>query len=324
MARILISRDYPSAGLDLLEAAGHQLTRNDSDIPMTQSELIAACQGHDALMSTGTDLIDAHFLITCSHLKIIAQYAVGYDNIDLKAATSQQTLISNTPDAMSEATADVAFGLMIAVARRMIHMHKSIARGEWSTFKPKANLGLELKGKTLGIFGLGRIGIKMAERCQGAYQMPIIYHNRNRDIGIESRLKAKFVGFEDLLAHSDVLSVHSPLSAETRGIFDRSAFAKMKSEAIFINTSRGGVHNEEDLIEALQGNKIWGAGLDVTSPEPMDPENVLLDMHNACVLPHIGSATVEARDEMSRIAARNIISFFEHGKAPNALNTFSR
>ena len=324
MARILISRDYPPVGLDLLTSAGHELTLNQQDLPMAQDQLIEACLDQEGLMSTGSDQLDEYFMKTCSHLQIISQYAAGYDNINLDAATRHNIVVSNTPNAMSDATADVAFGLMICVARRMFHMHKRIARGAWEHFQPRADLGLELTGRTLGIFGLGRIGIKMAERCAGAFQMPILYHNRNRDIGIENTLGARFVSFEQLLSESDVLSVHCPLTPETTGLFDYDVFSKMKTEAIFINTSRGGVHNEADLIAALRENLIWGAGLDVTNPEPMQEDNALLEMPNACVLPHIGSATIRARDEMSRIAARNLISYFKNGTAPNALNGTNR
>ena len=221
---------------------------------------------------------------------------------------------------LADATADIAFGLMIAVSRKFFFNHLKIINGGWGAFMPTANLGQELYGKTLGIFGLGSIGSVMAQRCKGAYNMNVIYYNRTRNTQAESEFNARRVEFDELLAVSDVLSVHSVLSDETRGKFNKEAFLKMKPSSIFINTSRGGVHNEEDLIWALDNKVIWGAGLDVTNPEPMHKDNRLLFMENACVLPHIWSATVEARDGMSRLAAENIIFYFRQGRIPHCVN----
>ena len=287
---------------------------------MTPDELANEAKKANALLTLLTDNLDEKFLHECKHLDIISQFAVGYDNINIAAATRLGIPIGYTPGAMSDATADIAFGLMIAASRKMFHMHKSIARGQWTYFRPKADLGIELKNKTLGIFGLGRIGLQMGLRCKGAYNMNIIYNNRKPNAEAEKMLDATFVTFEELLNQSDVLSVHSALNNETREIFDRSAFAKMKRASLFINTARGGIHNEQDLIDALNAGRIWGAGLDVTNPEPIDANSPLLSMPNVAVLPHIGSATVEARNEMSRLAAMNIIDFYQHGKVPNIVN----
>lgn len=253
-------------------------------------------------------------------MEIVSQFAVGFDNIDVAAATDFKIPVCNTPDVLSEATADVAFGLMINVSRKMFYHHKLILKGEWKQFEPLKNLGFELTGKTLGIFGLGRIGSIMAQRCKGAYGMNVIYHNRNRNIAAETETGAQYVDFDTLLRESDILSVHSALTSETKGLFNKQAFAKMKNTAVFINTSRGGVHNEADLIEALQSETIWGAGLDVTNPEPMQANNPLLEMPSVAVLPHIGSATVEARTGMARLAAENIISFYKTGKPVTIVN----
>lgn len=318
--RIFVSRDIPEIGLRLLREAGFRVTVWPQPRPMTQEELIEAARQNDALLSMLADKIDATFLNACRHLDIISQFAVGYDNIDVPEATRLGIPIGNTPDVLSDATADVAFGLMIAVARKMFYMHKTIARGEWGHFKPKGHLGFELKNKTLGVFGLGKIGFEMAKRCKGAYDMPILYCNRHPNAAAEAALGARRVSFDELLAQSDILSVHCALSAETKGIFDKTAFEKMKPGAIFINTARGGVHNEADLLEALRAGTIWGAGLDVTNPEPMAPDSPLLSMENAAVLPHIGSATVEARDGMARLAAENIIGFYADKRVPHLVN----
>ncbi len=318
--KILVTRDIPETGVAMLRKEGFNVTVMGYDKPLTAGELKEAAKKNDALLCLSADKINAEFLNECKHLQVISQFAVGYDNINVPEATKLGIPVGNTPDVLSDATADIAFGLMMAVSRKFFYLHKTIAKGEWSYFQPKKNLGIEIKGKTLGIFGLGRIGVEMAKRCKGAYNMSVIYHNRKRNEKAEKELGAKWVTFDELLQQSDVLSVHSVLSEETKGIFNKAAFTKMKPNAIFINTSRGGVHHEPDLIEALNNGTIWGAGLDVTNPEPMLPDNPLLSMESVAVLPHIGSGTVEARDAMSRLAAENIIEFYKNGNVPHCLN----
>ena len=318
--KIFISRRIPEYGINLLKAEGYDLTIWKADYPIPQDELIAACKNADVLLSLGENKIDPHFLNECKHLKMISQFAVGYDNINIPEATRLGIPVGNTPEVLSDATADIAFALMIAVSRKFFFNYKKLIDGGWGAFQPTAHLGQELQGKTLGIFGLGAIGMVMAQRCKGAFDMKIIYCNRSRNEQAEKALGAHLVTFDELLAQSDVLSVHSVLSDETRGKFDKGTFSKMKPTSIFINTARGGVHNETDLIEALTFGTIWGAGLDVTNPEPMDKNNPLLLMENVCVLPHIGSATMEARDGMSRLAAENIISYLKSGTIPHCVN----
>ena len=317
---VFVSRNIPSIGIELLKQHGFQVKVWSEDRPMSQEELIFAAKQADVLLSLGENKMDPFFLQECKHLKMISQFAVGYDNINIPEATRLGIPVGNTPGVLADATADIAFGLMIALSRKFFFNHLKIINGGWGAFMPTANLGQELYGKTLGIFGLGSIGSVMAQRCKGAYNMNVIYYNRTRNAQAESDFNAHRVEFDELLAMSDVLSVHSVLSDETRGKFNKEAFLKMKPNSIFINTSRGGVHNEEDLIWALDNKIIWGAGLDVTNPEPMHKDNRLLFMENACVLPHIGSATVEARDGMSRLAAENIIYFFKEGRIPHCVN----
>jgi len=318
--KVLISRDIPRRGIELLTAEGYEVTVCPDDRLLTQVELIDLARRHDALLCMFSDAIDKHFLNECKHLKVIAQFAVGYDNIDIAESTRLRIPIGNTPDVLSGATADVAFLLMLAASRKGFHLHKSISLGQWSFFRPNAHLGLELRNKTLGIFGLGRIGMEMARLCAGAYQMKILYHNRTNNAAAEKMFAARRVEFDDLLAHSDVLSVHSSLTEETRGIFNKNAFCRMKRTAIFVNTARGPIHNETDLIEALHDGTIWGAGLDVTNPEPMKTDNPLLAMENVAVLPHIGSSTIETRDEMARVAAENIICGLRGKRLPTIVN----
>lgn len=309
--KILISRIFPEIGANILRDAGFSITTWNKNRPMTQEELIERTKDHNALYCSLTDNIDKLFLNKCSHLDIISQFAVGYDNIDISEATRLGIPIGNTPDTLNDATADVAFGLMITTARNMFYSHKSIIEGQWGAFNPVGNLGFELKNKTLGIFGLGRIGIEMAKRCKGAYNMKILYHNRKSNHDAEQELNATLVSFETLLAQSDIISVHCSLNETTKEVFDYNAFSQMKPTSIFINTARGLIHNELDLINALNNGLIWGAGLDVTNPEPMLPNNPLLQMVNVAILPHIGSATKEARDGMATIAANNIINYYK-------------
>ncbi|HEY0432830.1 MAG TPA: D-glycerate dehydrogenase [Chitinophagaceae bacterium] len=318
--KVFVTRSIPEVGPQLLREAGFEVKTWQEDRPMEPSELLDEARQATALITLFTDRIDGQFLQQAGNLDIISQFAVGYDNIDIQAATDLGIPIGYAPGAMSDATADIAFGLMIAVSRKFFFMHKSIEKGDWTFFRPMANLGFELKNKTLGIVGLGRIGQEMAKRCRGAYDMEVVYHNRRRNDAAAQTIGARWLPFEELLAQSDVVSVHCSLNDSTRGLFDRSAFLKMKRSAIFINTARGAMHNEQDLLHALRTGVIWGAGLDVTNPEPMDPGHPLLRMENVAVLPHIGSATIEARSEMSRLAALNILAFYRGEQVPHLVN----
>ena len=317
---MLVTRIFPDIGQRLLVEAGLKVTVWKHDRPMNQDELIRETKNHNALFCTVSEKIDRRFLNACSHLDIISQFAVGYDNIDIAEATRLGIPVGYTPGAMTDATADTAFGLMIATSRKMFHMHMKIIEGKWSYFRPTGDLGIELKNKTLGIFGFGRIGLEMAKRCKGAYNMRIIYHDLFPNPDGEKEIKAEYVDFDTLLAQSDIISVHCSLTPETTRIFNREAFSKMKPDSIFINTSRGAVHNEPDLINVLKAGKIRGAGLDVTDPEPMQTDSPLLQMENVCILPHIGSATVEARDAMAKLAAENIIEYYRNKKVPHIVN----
>ncbi|WP_422080233.1 2-hydroxyacid dehydrogenase [Ulvibacterium sp.] len=314
--KVLVCLNIPDAGINRMKEAGLEVVKWTEDLPMSHEKLNAEAKKYDALLTTSNYKIDSDFLRDNPHLRIISQYAVGYDNIDLEAAARYGIPIGNAPNAMTDATADIAFGLLLAVSRKMFFMHKTIAKGEWQHFRPQANLGIELKNKTVGIFGLGTIGLEFAKRCQGAYHMKILYCNRSRNQQAEKELNAIKVSFDELLAESDVVSAHCALTDETRNTFGRKAFEQMKSSAIFLNTARGAVHNETDLIWALKNAEIWGAGLDVTDPEPMDSDNPLLDMENVAVLPHIGSATVTARNRMSVYAAENIIACYKGEDIP--------
>lgn len=318
--KVFITNIIPEAGLKLLRDAGIEIEEWKERRNLTPAELIEKSKKSDAIIKAGYSIIDAHFLQECKHLKVISLHSVGFDMVDIAEATKLGIPIGNTPGVVSAATADTAFLLMLAVSRKAFYQHRRIINGEWNYFEPTANLGLELHGKTLGIFGLGNIGFELAKRCAGAYHMNILYHNRKQNEFAEKELGAKLVSFEDLLRRSDIVSVHSVLSAETKGRFDKSAFKLMKPSSIFINTARGAIHNEKDLTDALQSGTIWGAGLDVTNPEPMSSSNALLTMPNVAILPHIGTATVETRDAMAIIAAENTIAGLRGERLPFVVN----
>lgn len=318
--KVFITRTIPEVGIRLLQDAGITISQWTEKRNLTPQELIDHCKGCDALIRAGQSKIDTSFLTASRHLKVIALLSVGFDSVDIATATKLKIPIGNTPGVLSGATSDVAFLLMIATSRKAFFMHKKIIRGEWDFFDPTADLGIELNGRTLGIWGLGRIGFEMAKKCVGAYNMKVIYSNRHKNEMAERELHATQVSFDELLRQSDVLSVHTALTPETEGKFNHAAFGKMKPNSIFINTARGAIHNEKDLIEALQNKTIWGAGLDVTNPEPMEKNNPLLEMPNVCVLPHIGSATQETRDAMTRIAAENIIAGLKGERLKHVVN----
>ena len=224
--KVFVTRDIPGPGIDLLNGAGFEVSVWSEDRPMRPEELISAGKNSNAMLTLLTDRIDKNFLNECKHLEAVSQYAVGYDNIDVAEATKLGIPIGYAPGAMSDATADVAFGLMIAVSRKMFYMHKTISKGGWTFFRPKANLGIELKNKVLGIVGLGRIGLQMSLRCKGAYNMEIIYHNRTSNPDAEKMLNARLVSFDELLRLSDVLSVHCALMSRRKVCSTGSLFQR--------------------------------------------------------------------------------------------------
>jgi len=318
--KIFISKKIADTGLKLLQDNGFTITVNEDNRDLTQQELIDICQSFDGLLSAGKHGLDKEFLTKCKHLKGIALHSVGYDHVDLETANKLKIPIGNTPEVLDKSTSDIAFLLMLAVSRNAIFKYEKIKKGEWEYSNLTEDLGIELYGKTLGVFGLGRIGYEMAKKCAAAFGMKIIYHNRSKNKKAERDLNAMYVPFDELLRRSDVITVHANLSEETEGIFNADVFAQMKPSSIFINTARGGLHNEDDLTGALESRSIWGAGLDVTNPEPIDKDNPLLGMPYVCVLPHIGSATVETRNAMSELAAKNLIAALNNKKMPHVVN----
>lgn len=317
--KVFINKRIPEVGITMLKDAGLEVIIPENN-NLSQEEWHSYCKDADAILNVGQNQFDKEFFGKYSNIKAIALYSVGFDHVDIKEANKRNIPIGNTPDVLSRATSDVAFLLMQSVARRASFYFQKVKDNNWGNFDPMYELGQELYGKTLGILGLGRIGFEMAEKCKKAFGMNIIYHNRNHNEEAEKELNAKYVSFDALIEQSDVLSIHANFKPEQSNLFDASVFKKMKKTAIFVNTARGGFHNQKDLYEALVSGEIWGAGLDVTNPEPIEDNDPILQLSNVCILPHIGSATVEARNGMARLAAENLIAFSKGEKMPHIAN----
>jgi len=317
--KVFINKRIPEVGVTMLKDAGLEVIIPENN-NLSQEEWHSYCKDADAILNVGQNQFDKEFFGKYSNIKAIALYSVGFDHVDIKEANKRNIPIGNTPDVLSRATSDVAFLLMQSVARRASFYFQKVKDNNWGNFDPMYELGQELYGKTLGILGLGRIGFEMAEKCKKAFGMNIIYHNRNHNEEAEKELNAKYVSFDALIEQSDVLSIHANFKPEQSNLFDASVFKKMKKTAIFVNTARGGFHNQKDLYEALVSGEIWGAGLDVTNPEPIEDNDPILQLTNVCIFPHIGSATVEARNGMARLAAENLIAFSKSEKMPHIAN----
>jgi len=320
MEKVFISRRIPNRAIETLKNAGLEVKVWGSAIPPSQEELAAHTAQVDGLICMLSDNINRDFLLKNKHLKVITNYAVGFNNIDVGTATELGIPIGNTPDVLTEATADHTFTLMLAVARKILDSNRSIIDGKWKNWEPMGFLGQDLRGRTLGVVGMGRIGQEFSRLCYQAFGMKILYFSNTIKPEVDKKFGAKKIDFSDLLAQSDVVSVHAGLNKGTKGIFDKKAFQQMKKSAIFINTSRGEVHQEADLVEALATGEIWGAGLDVSNPEPMASDSALLTLPNVIVTPHIASATIDTRANMAFIAAQNIIKGLKNEKLVGFVN----
>ena len=274
-------------------------------------------QEADALFVTGNIRVDEALLDQAPKLRVVVQPAVGYDNIDIEACSRRGVLVGNTPGVLVDATADLAFGLILCSARMLHTGWEHVKSGAWGEHRGMG-FGVDLAHKTLGIVGLGRIGAAVAARAQ-ASRMNVIYHNRTRRAD-EAALRVTYAPFDTLLAQSDFVLAMLPLNKETEGMFDRAAFAKMKPTARFINVARGKIVNTNDLYEALKENRLAYAALDVTDPEPLPGNHPLLTLHNIIITPHIGSSTVETRDAMALLSADNLLAALEGRKMPACVN----
>jgi glyoxylate reductase len=302
--KIVIAATLPGAPYqELLDA--HELVLPADGVVMEQPELEAALPGATALVPLLIHPVDGPLLDRAPSLRIVANVAVGYDNVDVAAATARSVLVTNTPDVLTEATADLAWALMLGLARELIPNDRYLREGRYKRWLPGALLGADVYGRTLGIVGLGRIGQAVARRANG-FGMRVLYHQPRRpDPALEASFDARWVTLEALLGDSDFVSLHCPLSESTRHLIDRAALARMKPTAYLVNTARGPVVDEKALAEALEAETIAGAGLDVYEHEPA-VEPALLPLTRAVLLPHVGSATRSTREAMARLAVEAV------------------
>jgi glyoxylate reductase len=316
---VFVTRVIPSAGLDLITEHTQAEVWPDPLPPPYDliRKKVATCDGLVALL---TDRIDAVLLDAAPRLRVISNYAVGFNNIDIPAATARGIAVGNTPGVLTDATADMAFCLLITAARRVVEGDRYTRTGHWKSWEPLGHLGQELAGRTLGILGMGRIGYALAKRCRGGWDMNVLYFDVRPSEIAEKDLGARRVDLDTLLRESDFVSIHTDLNETTRGLFNAERFAKMKRTAVLVNTARGPIVDERALYQALKSGTIFAAGLDVTDPEPPRPDNALLKLPNLVIAPHIASATVQTRDAMATICANNLLAGLRGMKLPAWVN----
>ncbi|WP_210365699.1 D-glycerate dehydrogenase [Bacillus sp. REN3] len=302
---IYITRKLPE---DTIAEISQQFEVNlweHSDIPVPRDILLNEAKKADALITMLSDKIDEEVLAAGKALKVVANLAVGFDNVDLEAATRNGIIVTNTPDVLTETTADLTFALLMTTARRIVEAAEYVKSGKWEGWSPYLLAGHDIYGKTIGIFGMGKIGEAVARRAAG-FGMEILYHNRSRKIAAEQEIGAVYCSFEELVEKADFVVSLAPLTSETRHTFTAEIFSRMKKSAIFINAGRGPVVDERALYEALKNHEISGAGLDVFEKEPISSGHQLLQLPNVTALPHIGSASTDTRTAMIRLCCANV------------------
>jgi glyoxylate reductase len=319
--KVLVTGIIPDEVMSLIKEE-HEVESNEDDHPIARDRLLQGVQDKEGLLCMITDEVDEELVDKAPRLKMVANFGVGFNNIDVAAATKRSILVSNTPGVLTDATADTAFALILATARRVVEGDKKTRQGEFRFWAPFHFLGREVTGKTLGIIGLGRIGKAVARRAAG-FEMKILYNNRTRlNASEEKSLGVTYVNMDTIIKTSDFISLHVPLTDETHHLINQQTLARMKPGAYLINTSRGPVVDEKALLEALKNGIIAGAGLDVYEDEPeLTPG--LAELSNVVLLPHVGSATLETRTRMAQLAAENLLAGLRGEKPPNCLNWVS-
>jgi glyoxylate reductase len=306
VSRCFVTRRLPGPAVDRLDEAGHEVEIWDGRLPPTPAELARGAAEAEGLLALLTDRVDAALIDSSPKLRAISNYAVGFDNIDLEAATRRGIPVGHTPDVLTDATADLTFALLLAAARKLPEAIQSAAEGDWVTWEPALHLGREVHGATLGVIGFGRIGRAMAARAAG-FEMRVFHAGRDQPL-------------DSLLEASDFVSLHAPLTTETHHLIDAQALGKMRPTAILINTARGGLVDQVALAQSLVQGSIAGAALDVTDPEPLPADDPLLRAPNLIITPHIGSATQAARERMAELAVDNLLAGLEGGPMPHQAN----
>lgn len=312
--KIYVTRRLPEPALMKLRE-NCQIEIWDHETPPTYEEILHRIMDKEGLLCLLTDRIDENLMDAAPNLKVISQCAVGFDNIDVDAATKRGIAVGNTPGVLTEATADFAFSLMLASSRRIVEAMDYVRDGKWTTWGLTVLMGQQVYGATLGIIGMGRIGRALAERARG-FDMKILYFDKSQQTELERKFLLKFRSFEEVMRESDFISLHVNLTPETTGMIDNQAFRLMKPNAILINTARGPIVDSEALYTALKQGKIAGAALDVTDPEPLPVDHPLLSLPNLIVTPHIASATVVTRSKMAMMAVENLVAGVAGKKLP--------
>lgn len=311
--KVFISRKISPVAKNLLKSAGIIVKEYSKNEVISREELIKNAKNADGIISPLTEKFDKGLIDQLDKCKIIANYAVGFNNVDLQYAKSKGIVVTNTPDVLTDATAEIAASLILACARRIVEGEKFMRTKQFKGWEPNLLKGIQLTNKTLGIIGAGRIGRATAKKMSG-FGCKIVYYNRSKKPEFENILGAKKVSLSKLMKISDIISIHIPLNIETRNLIDKEKLDLMKPSAILVNTARGEVIDEKYLIKLLQKNRIHSAGFDVYENEPnLNPD--LFKLNNVVLLPHIGSATIEARDQMAELAAKNVINVL-NGKKP--------
>jgi len=315
---IFVTRKLPEEALTILKSVG-KLDLWDRDEVMPRPALLRQLATTDALLSMVTERIDDELLGYAPRLQIVANMAVGYDNVEVAALTKRRIVLTNTPGVLTETTADLAFALLLAIARRLGEGERIVREGRWGTWSPFSFLGRDVHHATLGIIGLGRIGAAVARRAKG-FDMRILYANRGRNLEAEENLGCIRVELPTLLGEADFVMVLTPLTVETRGMLSTPQFQQMKRTACLINAARGPIVDQQALYLALRDGLIAGAALDVTDPEPLPKTDPLLTLDNCLVVPHIGSASIATRTRMATLAAENIAAFLSGQRPPTPVN----
>lgn len=302
---VYITRKLPIETIEDLAELFEVKMWDHEDIPAPREVILKEAEKANALITMLSDKVDEEVLSAGDSLKVVANLAVGFDNIDLEAATKRGIIVTNTPDVLTETTADLTFSLLMASARRIVEAAVYIKAGKWEGWSPYLLAGHDVYRKTIGIVGMGKIGEAVARRAKG-FGMEILYHNRSRKHDAETELGAVYSSFENLVTNSDFVVSLAPLTPETRNLFTADVFAKMKKSAIFINAGRGPVVDEQALYDALKNGEIAAAGLDVFEKEPISADHPLLEMPNVTAIPHIGSASTETRTTMIKLCGANV------------------
>lgn len=315
---VYVTRRIPEAGLRMLQETC-EVRLWGEDVPVPKDVILRETADADGLLCMLSDPIDAEVMTAGEQLRVISQYAVGVDNIDLAEATERGIPIGHTPGVLTDATADMAFALLMTAARRIPEAVDFVKVGSWESWDPMGLLGADVWGATLGVVGLGRIGTAVARRGRG-FQMRVLYHDPARKPDLEAELGLEYTALEDLLERADFVSLHTPLTPETEHLIDADALRRMKPTAILVNAARGPVVDTDALLQALKDDWIAAAALDVTDPEPLPADHPLLDLPNCVVVPHLGSATVTTRNRMAVMAAENLLAGLAGEQLPHCAN----